>query len=339
MHPAPVKDHGGSLLAAQHMFPKAPRPWIDLSTGINPHSYPHSPLPTTALTRLPEPADAERLRDVAARAYGLPDTRTVVAAPGTQILLPMVMSLVRPGRAKVLSPTYAEHARAAALAGHRVSEVTTPEELADADLAIVVNPNNPDGRLLAREEIVELGARMASRGGMLVVDEAFMDVGPEEASVGCEVSLLPIVVLRSFGKFYGLAGARLGFAIASPEVASRLSDQLGPWAVSGPALAIGIEALGDAAWRMAMRQRLEAESQRLDDLILQSGLTPYGGTHLFRFARGRHAGAVHRALGGEGIFVRAFEAIPNALRFGVPGDESAWARLEEALSRWTKAQE
>lgn len=324
---------------AQAMFPHAPQPWIDLSTGINPHSYPHSPLPATALTRLPEGEDCAGLRDAAARAYGAASPRNVVASPGTQILLPMVMSLVPPGRAAVLSPTYAEHARAAAIAGHGVKETTGLDALADADLGIVVNPNNPNGRLIAREDLLDLAGRMAARRGVLVVDEAFMDVGPEDESLCGDVDRLPIVVLRSFGKFYGLAGVRLGFAVASHEIAERLGGLLGPWAVSGPALAAGMEALGDRGWQEAMRARLETESQRLDDLILKSGLTACGGTHLFRFVRGPHAAALHRALGEAGIFVRAFSAIPDALRFGIPGAESAWARLEEALSRWTRKQE
>jgi cobalamin biosynthetic protein CobC len=321
------------------MFPHAPQPWIDLSTGINPHSYPHSPLPATAMARLPEDEDCARLRAVAAQAYGLAGPETLVAAPGTQILLPMVMSFVPPGRAAVLSPTYAEHARAAVIAGHGVTETASLADLADADLGVVVNPNNPDGRVFTRQELAGVAARMSARGGLLVVDEAFMDVGPQEASVGGDVDRLPIVVLRSFGKFYGLAGVRLGFAVASHDIAGRLGDLLGPWAVSGPAMAIGIKALGDLKWRQAMRERLQKESQRLDDLIRKSGLSVRGGTHLFRFVRDRRAASLHRALGEAGIFVRAFSAMPDALRFGIPGDESAWARMEEVLSRWTRAQE
>jgi cobalamin biosynthetic protein CobC len=335
----PVGDHGGSLRMAQAMFPDAPQPWIDLSTGINPHSYPHSPLPATAFKRLPEPVEEARLRVVAARAYGAPSAANIVAAPGTQILLPMVMALVAPGRAKVLSPTYAEHARAAALAGHRVEETSDFDALADAGLAIVVNPNNPDGRLHSRRELVALAARIGARGGMLVVDEAFMDVEPGAASVCGDVEGLPLVVLRSFGKFFGLAGVRLGFGVASERMAMRLNDLLGPWAVSGPALAIGAEALADHSWREATRARLEKESQRLDDVILRAGLTPCGGTNLYRFVRHARAATLHRVLGRAGIFVRRFEAMPDALRFGLPGDESAWERLEGALSRWTTVAE
>src|SRR5262249_38750118 len=154
--------------------------------------------------------------------------------------------LAQPGRAAVLGPTYAEHARVAALAGHAVREVTALDELAGADLAVVVNPNNPDGRLLRHDALLDLADRLAP--GLGVVDEAFMDVAPPDASLAPEVARPNLVVLRSFGKFFGLAGVRLGFALASPAIASQLRAALGPWAVSGPALAIGTVALADAAW-------------------------------------------------------------------------------------------
>ncbi|MBN9270974.1 MAG: threonine-phosphate decarboxylase, partial [Mesorhizobium sp.] len=114
-------DHGGSLGRARALFPQAPQPFVDLSTGINPHSYPLFELPATALSRLPETARACDLTEVAAVAYGAPSAAHIVAAPGTQILLPRVASLIAKGRALVLGPTYAEHARAAAIAGHSVA--------------------------------------------------------------------------------------------------------------------------------------------------------------------------------------------------------------------------
>ncbi len=194
------------------------------------------------------------LAAVAAKAYGAPSASHVAPAPGTQILLPRVYSLVKPGRALILGPTYAEHHRAAALAGHAAVEVHDFAALADADLAIVVNPNNPDGRICSRTDLLGLAEIMRRKGGLLVVDEAFMDVGPREESLCGDVGEGGIVVLRSFGKFFGLAGVRLGFAIASQDIARRLDAEFGPWAVSGPALEYGIRALGDAVWRDAMRR-------------------------------------------------------------------------------------
>lgn len=332
-----VTDHGGSLERARGLFPDAPLPWIDLSTGINPHSYPHPPLTATALSRLPEPAETARLAGIAAKSYGAPSLAHVVPAPGTQILLPLVMELVPPGRAAVLSPTYAEHARAAALVGHRVHETADFGDLAAADIAVAVNPNNPDGRVTPRADLIELARTLGKRGGLLVVDEAFMEVGPAAESLAGDVEGLPVVVLRSFGKFFGLAGVRLGFALAAQATAARLAARLGPWAVSGPALEIGITALADRDWQGAMRARLEKESQRLDDLIRNAGLTPCGGTALFRLARHPKAAELFAVLGAHGILVRRFERDAALLRFGLPGDEAAWTRLRVALDLWSGA--
>ena len=327
-------DHGGSLERARSLFPDAPEPWIDLSTGINPHPYPHQGLSATAFSRLPEPRTAAALKVSAAACYRAGSEKQVVAAPGTQILLPGVMALVPPGRAAILSPTYAEHARAARLAGHEIRETERFADLGDADLAVVVNPNNPDGRLTSRDEMLELAGRLARKGGLLVVDEAFMDALPAEHSLARDVDDAPLVVLRSFGKFFGLAGLRLGFAIAADEIAARLEAQLGPWAVSGPAIEIGSRALADREWQSGMRARLQVESQRLEDLIQRSEPSASGGTPLFRFMRHPEARRIFDTLGRQGILVRAFDRYPDALRFGLPGSEEEWTRVEAALALW-----
>ena len=312
------------------MFPGAPEPLIDLSTGINPISYPVPSLPPDVFARLPEPTALEHLRQVAAEAYAAPSAAHVVAAPGAQMLLPLVAALVPAGRATVLGPTYSEHARAAALAGHAVVETSDIAQLAAADLAVVVNPNNPDGRVTPRYALRSLAEKLTKRGGLLVVDEAFMDVGPADASLaaGVDESLL---VLRSFGKFFGLAGLRLGFAIAAPEKAARLRAQLGPWPVAGPAIAIGSLALADRAWIETTRRAVTFAAQRLDGMLLSAGLDIVGGTALYRSVATDRAAFVFEHLGRAGIVVRRFTRAPTLLRFGLPGPELAWERLGVAL--------
>jgi len=331
---AAVADHGGSLGRARSLFPHAPEPWVDLSTGINPHSYPLFDPPATALTRLPEPSRAQELAAVAAKAYGAPSPRHVALAPGTQILLLRVFSLVKPGRAAILGPTYAEHVRVAALAGHSAVVTGDFSALADADLAVVVNPNNPDGRIVPRPDLVALAETQRKRGGLLVVDEAFMDVGPRQESLCGDVGQGGIVVLRSFGKFFGLAGLRLGFAVAAEEVAERLESEFGPWSVSGSALEYGIRALADADWQNEMRARLIKEAGRLDGLLAVHGVGVDGGTSLFRHVTSEHASSLFATLGGRGILVRNFFDRPNELRFGLPGSGQEWRRLEAALAAW-----
>jgi cobalamin biosynthetic protein CobC len=331
-----VTDHGGDLARADIVFPAAPKPWLDLSTGINPHSYPLFDLPATAFSRLPDPSRIAELAVLAGELYGAPGPAHVVAAPGSQILLPMIMALLPPGCVRVLAPTYAEHGRAAVLAGHRVEEVVDFEALFDADIAVVVNPNNPDGRLLPRARLRDLARHMAAKGGLLLVDEAFMDVAPSAESVAGDVAAGGLIVLRSFGKFFGLAGLRLGFALAAMDVTAALSARLGPWAVAGPALDYGLRALADREWQAGMRATLQREAARLDSVLTGNGIEIAGGSSLFRFARLAEAQSLFEALGARGIWVRRFAALPDALRFGLPGGEEGFARLTEALENWRR---
>jgi cobalamin biosynthesis protein CobC len=324
-------NHGGDLGAARRRFPGAPEPFIDLSTGINPYPYPVPRFAADVFARLPQPADLQVLAGVAAKAYGAPTDAHVVVVPGTQIALPIVARLVPPGRAAVLTPGYAEHARAAALAGHQVDAVSRLDECGTATLVILANPNNPDGRLFARDELVALAADLRRRGGLLVIDEAFMDVAPPGSSFAADVAAFDAIVLRSFGKFFGLAGVRLGFALAAPPLGRKIAAVLGPWAVSGPALTIGARALADTAWVERTRARLDKSAQRLDGLLVDLALPIVGGTSLFRLVQTPAANALFQHLGEAGIWVRAFAEQPKWLRFGLPGNEAAWARLKAAL--------
>jgi cobalamin biosynthesis protein CobC len=324
-------EHGGDLGVARTLFPGAPEPFIDLSTGINPFAYPMPALSSDIFARLPDPAAATRLAALAARAYGAPSAAHVVVAPGTQSLLSHVFALVPIGQAAVLGPTYAEHAHVAGLVGHKVRETDAIEQLRDSRLAVVVNPNNPDGALLQRETLLALADDMRTNAGLLVVDEAFMDAAPTGISLAPDIGHHPIVVLRSFGKFFGLAGLRLGFALAAPELAERLRSALGPWAVSGPAIAVGACALADQDWIDTTRVHLATAAMRLDALFHEARLQVIGGTSLFRTVRTSAAALTFFRLGQSGILVRRFAERPDLLRFGLPGDEPAWERLRAAL--------
>jgi cobalamin biosynthetic protein CobC len=321
--------HGGDLEEARRLFPGAPEPWIDLSTGINPIAYPIPALPASLFERLPSPAAHRDLEAAAAEAYGAADPRTVVAAPGTQVLISLIPSLMPRSRVAVLGPTYAEHAHAWRTAGHDVSEIETLEQAGGRDILVVVNPNNPDGRLLKRETLLRLSDGFRSRGGWLVVDEAFADFDAEETLV----PVLPenAIVLRSFGKTYGLAGARLGFGVAAESIAARLRAALGPWAVSGPAIAVGRQALRDRGWLMTAREARAADARRLDGLLEPVAEEPLRGTSLYRLIGSSRASSLFSHLGQHGIWVRRFQYNRDLLRFGLPGTEDAWLRLAGAL--------
>lgn len=324
--------HGGMVAWARARFPNAPEPFVDLSTGINPHAYPLAAAGPAAATRLPEPADLAALQRAAAVAYGVADPAMVAAFPGTQSLISLLpFVLPDPGaRVAVLSPCYSEHAASWRAGGHLVTEVGGLEALADHDIAVLCNPNNPDGLTHTRATLLQVAARVR----LLVVDEAFADLESEVESMASGLVHPSLLVLRSFGKTYGLAGLRLGFALTHAERAGRLRRAIGPWAISGPALAAGLQALPDESWRLASIARLSADIARLDAMLSAHGLKPIGGTRLFRLARHHGAASLWGHLGAQGILARRFDDQPDRLRFGVPGDAAAWHRLETALASY-----
>jgi cobalamin biosynthetic protein CobC len=329
--------HGGRLIEARRAFPGALEPFIDLSTGINPHPYPLGPMGADLLTRLPEPEMLDRLQSAAAGAYGAPDPASVVAAPGTQILISLLPRLLDLDVATILGPTYAEHEAAWSAAGKPVRTEHKPASFARAaaragGAAILCNPNNPDGRRCDAGMLLELADALAHRGGVLISDEAFADLEAPDPGLARHLPHPGLLVLRSFGKSYGLAGLRLGFLLASPGLAGRIRCALGPWAVSGPALAAGCAALPDAAWREDMGARLQQACDRLDALLARAGFDQAGGTRLFRLYRASHAQSVFSALGEAGILTRRFAHDPDLLRLGLPGDEPGWSRLKTALT-------
>jgi cobalamin biosynthetic protein CobC len=319
------------------MFPTAPEPFVDLSTGINPLPYPLPPLPPEVFARLPEPEDQAALEAVAASAYGVADPALVAATPGTEIAIQVLARLLPARRVAILGPTYGGHAAAWRQSRAEVRETTDPAALAGADIGVLCNPNNPDGRIVAAADLLRLADAMARRGGVLVVDEAFADFAAGAVSLAPGLPHPALVVLRSFGKAYGLAGLRLGFVLAASDRAAALRAALGAWAVSGPAIAIGRAALADAAWRQAAASRLAADAVALDRCLADFGLAVRGGTTLFRLAEGAHAPDLFTALGEAGVLVRRFDYRTSWLRFGLPGTPLAWARLGAMRDRWQSA--
>ena len=323
--------HGGNIIAARRLFPNAPEPWIDLSTGINPVPYPVGDIPASAWARLPQAADLSDLETAAGHAYDAAAGAEVVAAPGTQAIIQWLPHILRARRVGILGHTYGEHAQRWRAAG---AEIVTAHNLADfesCDIGVVVNPNNPDGGLVAPDQLALTATSFARRGGLLIVDEAFMDVVEPSMSF---IPALPrdgVVILRSFGKAYGLAGLRLGFAVTSGQLGAKLRDALGPWAVSGPAVEIGRRALRDRVWLATARSRLNEDAQCMDHLLTAGGFTVVGGTPLFRLAEREDAESWFERLGRAGILTRPFPDRPGALRFGIPSGDAGWARLETAL--------
>ncbi len=319
---APIRDHGGNIDAARARF--GGTAWIDLSTGINRVPYPVPALPSHAWTALPTRADVAGLEAAARAAYRTPAAITAVA--GAQAAIQTIPRLCNPGHARILAPTYNEHAASLRAAGWTVEDVPVLSDLAGADLAVVVNPNNPDGQCHAPQALLSLAARV----GRLVVDESFVDPRPD-LSLAPSAGAGNILVLRSFGKFYGLAGVRLGFVIGNEADISALAELAGPWPVSGTAISIGQTALSDHGWAEATRARLRIDAARLDDLARSTGWTVAGGAELFRLYDVGNAAQTQDRLARHSIWTRVFPTSNRWLRLGLPGTPTEWDRLTAAL--------
>jgi cobalamin biosynthetic protein CobC len=307
-------DHGGAVDAACARWGGRREEWADLSTGINPVPWTLPALPPAAWTALPDAGAARALEAAARAAWGVPAGAAVLAAPGASALIARIPALAPPGRVTIPGPTYNEHARAFAAHGWQVA----PEGGGEA--AVIVHPNNPDGRWHDR----------APAAGLSVIDESFCDVAPGRSLIAAAAQP-GVIVLKSFGKFWGLAGLRLGFAIGDPAHLARLAGWLGPWPVSGPALAIGAAALADAPWAAATRARLAADAARLDAAMTAAGAEVAGGTALFRLYRVAAAGPWVDRFARARILIRAFPWSDRHIRLGLPAP-SDWPRIEEALA-------
>jgi cobalamin biosynthetic protein CobC len=325
-----LATHGGRLRRAASAFPEAPRPWIDLSTGVNPRPYPAPRASRAARARLPDPADLEDLEATAAHAFGAPADR-VVAMGGSDTAIRLVALGLGVRSVGIVEPTYGGHRAAWTDAGVQVAAISR-EGLLEAgerfEVVIVVNPNNPDGAVSAAGTLVAAATTLAARDGWLIVDEAFAEAAPETSVAGS--SAQGLIVLRSFGKFHGLAGLRLGFVVAPPELARRLRRLRGEWPVSADAIAAGLTAYADSVWPEQTRLRLGRAVRRLDALLMGAGFEIVGGTPLFRLAAAPDAPARFAYLARAGILTRPFEDAPRWLRFGLPAPRH-WPRLRAAL--------
>jgi cobalamin biosynthesis protein CobC len=332
----PILAHGGSGLDfLATYYPDAPLPWIDLSTGINPWSYPADSSSASALQALPSPSLYRKCREAMADYLGI-DAANIAMLPGSQAAISLTPRLFPTTTVAVVEPTYGEHRAAWHQAEHRVSSIANPADVENDDILVITNPNNPDGRHWARSDIERMAARQTRRNGWLIVDEAFADVLPQlSAAQICSAG--NVIVFRSFGKFFGLAGVRLGFAIAPEAIVKRLEEMIGPWAVSGLALETGASAYRDKFWHDETRTRLSQAAARLRALLNSNDLSDAGGTDLFLLAEHPGIASLFDILCQCGIYARRFLGNTTWLRFGLPADEEALARLELALTQWKRS--
>lgn len=321
-------EHGGRLRAAAARYGIPINDWLDLSTGINPYPWPVPMPPASAWSRLPEPDDG--LLEAAQDYYG---SGMLLPVAGSQAAIQALPKLRARSRVGVLTPGYAEHGHAWRRAGHDVFSLPLQEienELHALDVLVLIQPNNPTGSRFDKQLLLQWHEKLAARNGWLVVDEAFIDTAAQDSLV-TEAEQQGLVVLRSLGKFFGLAGIRVGFVFAQWTLLDALENELGPWTVTGPARYVARQALVDFDWQAQTRQRLTQDAARLHTILSRQGLTPSGGTELFQWVATPAAEILHHRLAEKGILTRLFTA-PASLRFGLPYGEPQWQRLEQALA-------
>jgi cobalamin biosynthetic protein CobC len=323
-----MPEHGGNLREAIRCYGGSG--WLDLSTGINPAGYPAPALAPDAWHRLPESDPA--LVEAACAFYG---AAAMLPVAGTQAAIQALPRLRPPSRVAIAAPSYAEHAYHWSLHGHAARQIAYADldaPVDGCDVLVVCNPNNPTGARVARAQLLQWAERLAARGGWLVVDEAFADTDGAQSVAEC-TGRPGLIVLRSVGKFFGLAGLRLGFVAAPEAILAQLAELLGPWTVSGPAQEIAKCALRDHAWQTHTRERLAGEGARLRELLARHGIDSHG-TALFRWWPEPDAEAFHEHMARRGIWVRLFREAARGIRLGLPPDETGWARLQQALKDW-----
>lgn len=322
-------QHGGRIREAAELYGIAVDDWLDLSTGINPTPFTPPEIPIAAWARLPQEQDG--LEEAAAAFYGTPD---VLPVSGSQAAIQLLPRLRSRSRAGVLHPGYAEHAHAWRSAGHEVKELCADEiaaQINNLDVLVLMQPNNPTGEVFTHMQLQEWHTQLAARGGWLVVDEAFIEACRQTSFAPPQMPH-GLIVLRSLGKFFGLAGARVGFVLAHAELLARLRAALGPWSVAGPSRYVAQAALLDSTWQATTRARLLQDGARLAQLLSDAGLPPAGGCGLFQWVLAEQAEAIHRQLVQRGIFTRLFSQ-PRSVRFGLPGSTAEWCRLSAALEQ------
>lgn len=322
-------EHGGKLIQAARRYNIPVEEWLDLSTGLNPWPWPVNMVPIDSWSRLPEEDDG--LLQAARAYYGSEQLLPVAGSQAAIQALPRLRK--HPSRIAIPAPAYAEHAHAWQTAGFPVTSLSAADidgAIGHHDVILLVSPNNPTGECFSIEQCLYWHAQLQQRGGWLIVDEAFIDSTPEYSLV-THTQKDGLIVLRSLGKFFGLAGARVGFVFAESALLTQLAELLGPWSISGPSRCVAKLALHDTQWQAATRKQLVTQGQRLQQLLSNNELTSSSGTSLFQWVKTANAAFIYEQLAKQGILTRLFRE-PSSIRFGLPASEQQWSRLEQALA-------
>jgi len=325
--PGKMLDHGGKLFNASQKFSIPVNEWLDLSTGINSESWPIGKIPASLFCRLPEEDDS--LLPAAQSYYGVTNCLPIA---GSQTAIQHLPHMRPSCNVAVISPGYEEHAFCWHYAGHKVYLISSEEIesiLSNIDVLVIINPNNPTTERFSENQLCHWYDQLHKKKGWLIVDEAFMDITPD-ASVLKLSSNPGFIVLRSLGKFFGLAGIRVGFIFSDPAFLTKFSKGIGPWSISNPSRYIAIQALQDRAWQSKARNKLNKNAWKLFQLLNQANLSPHGRSDYFHWVVNKNSEEIFTHLAHQGILVRLFKE-PLSLRFGLPSNKLEFERLENSL--------
>ena len=335
--------HGGDIARLECEFGCSLQNCLDLSTGLSPWSYPVPPVPDYVWQRLPY--DMTGLMASASAYYSCPP-EYITPVAGVQDAICRVpyylsnaklsgtrLSGIASSETIVALPVlgYQEYRRAWSKAGYPLVFYQNLSELQQLVLrnssmhVVIINPNNPSASLLLAEDLLALQQQLLGKG-YLIVDEAFMDVS-ENQSLSSFAHLDNLIVLRSFGKFFGLAGVRLGFTLGGGDLIEQLRADVNPWGVSYPAIWLGAQALKDNAWCQQQRQRITIQANQLLPLIRDKISPDTTSAGLFLTVIGKQAllGAIYQRAVKEGILLR-YDTLDHHrawLRIGLPGKQMA----------------
>lgn len=329
-------NHGGRIKAAAEKYDITEKDWLDLSTGLNPNGWPVGDIPASVWQFLPEEEDG--LQTAANQYY---NCEYCLPVAGSQSAIQSLPTLRTCSKVGIISPTYAEHEHNWKQAGHDVIQIAADNVeryLGQLDVLVVINPNNPTGKIFSIETLLAWHQQLSIKGGWLIVDEAFMDIMPENSLVSSGIKP-GLIILRSIGKFFGIAGIRCGFVITDKELLQRLYEKLGPWSLTGQTRYIAKRVLSDKEWQIKERENLNRAGNKLYKVLSEHGLIPTGGTVLFQWLEHSKAKEIYEACANKGMLIRFFEKqtvmnkiVMPSLRFGLPANQAQWDKLENILT-------
>ncbi len=318
-------QHGGDIDLAIKKYGGQRADWIDLSTGINRTSYPWQENVKVELRDLPSNKLLRSLEKAASRAYKVAEDKDTAAVQGAQQIISLLpICLKNYNSVAILGPTYNEYEKAFKSSEIKAETVSEVSKLSSSDIAIVVNPNNPTGKVIAEEILNDLSKKVR----ILIIDESFKMFSSRRIQ-----KFDNVIQINSLGKFFGLAGVRLGFVSGPSNFIKSVRGMLGPWPVSSIAAEIGKIALNDQAWISQMEKILLEGSDVLHRACNRKNWKLIGKTNLFHTYATSSSLKVEKQFAAHYIWIRTFDYSETWVRLGIPTSKYEWTRVRQALNQ------